>query len=234
MSRENCKRPIDLLRDNQPCNAMRQSHRTKREQKRSSVARCFRPAVRRTNREQNMLHALISSRPNPFRQLLRGHLTTAAVEQNHRNRCSSLLAFQPLEQCIFAPESLSTAPRQRTTATEIGLNQLLDSVFCRAFCRTSSGHVSQSDLHALQDNPPRENFDLPRPNEESCLEIRNHAQPAVLKTLFLDQVGSSKTGNSAHNWIFLAFIYEISYFLETRPKLTPLLKYLSFQQHAHF
>lgn len=134
---------IELFREHKPRQSMGQRERSKREKQRGPQTRRIRPAARRTDGEDRVLHSSLAVGAKSCGEGLRVHLFPAAIEKNELGRGAAALALEPGEQGVLALERLIAASQSIGAAFQVGQCRRL-----QGFVRREAGSdVGHSDVH---------------------------------------------------------------------------------------
>lgn len=79
---KDCKCAIDLFREHEPRQFMRKCHGAEGEEQIGLLARLFRPSIRWSDGEVQMMGSRVALTPNPGSQFLRRHAASARIEQD--------------------------------------------------------------------------------------------------------------------------------------------------------
>jgi hypothetical protein len=159
MASQNSKRAIDLLGENGTGKLMRQRNAAKGEQKIGTLPCRGGPAVRRANRDDQALGAVIAQAAQMCGKLLRGVLLAAAIEQNRLGRGTAGLTVQPIEEGRLRLKDLGLARNITRGAVDIVGKQTVAGLGLgssapwsdRAKCDL---HRAQTTLHSSIRKPP--------------------------------------------------------------------------------
>lgn len=101
MSGQNRERPVDLLGQDDAGKLVGKCHAAKRQKEMGALAGSGRPAVRRPDREDEVLGARIAQVAKPLGKVFGGELLAATVKQDRVNRDTPRLAVKPVQKGSF-------------------------------------------------------------------------------------------------------------------------------------
>jgi hypothetical protein len=153
---QNRTSPIKLLRQHQSRQLMSHGHSAEGEHhpRRTQRPCSLRPSIRRPNRKNNMLRALIAPRANPLRKLRRSKLPPAAIQQHRHSRQPRSLARllrlrKPSQKSSLRRECFGLYRVVGSDAVEIKASQRIVVGLSPSFARLRTD-MCQRQLHPLQ------------------------------------------------------------------------------------